>query len=49
MPGLVWKSVIGEKGLVLSWKKRINGKLKITREIYMGDIDRLAGMIVKPP
>ena len=48
MPGLVWKSVNGERRLVLRWKKRINGKLKITKEIYIGDIDRLAHMIENP-
>ena len=48
MPGLVWKSVNGERRLVLRWKKRIDGKLKIIREIYIGDIDRLADMIENP-
>ena len=48
MPGLVWKSVNGERRLVMRWKKRINGKLKITKEIYIGDIDRLADMIENP-
>ena len=48
MPGLVWKSVNGERRLVLRWKKRINGKLKIIREIYISDTDRLADMIENP-
>ena len=48
MPGLVWKSVNGERRFVMRWKKRINGKLKITKEIYIGDIDRLADMIENP-
>jgi transposase len=48
MPGLVWKNINGEKRLVLRWKKRINGKLKTTREIYIGDMDRLADMIGNP-
>jgi hypothetical protein len=39
MPRLVWKNINGEKRLVLRWKKRIDGKLKITREIYIGDMD----------
>lgn len=43
--GLVWKSVNGERKLVLMRKKRLNGKLKIIREIYMGNIDGLADMI----
>jgi hypothetical protein len=48
MPGLVWKSVNGEKRLVMRWKKRINGKLKITKEIYIGDMENLADMIEHP-
>ena len=48
MPGLVWKSINGEKRLVMRWKKRINGKLKITKEIYIGDMDNLADMIENP-
>ena len=48
MPGLVWKNINGDKRLVLRWKKRINGKLKTTREIYIGDMDRLADMITNP-
>jgi len=48
MPGLVWKSVNGEKRLVMRWKKRINGKLKITKEMYIGDMDNLADMIEHP-
>ena len=36
MPGLVWKSINGRKYLVLRWKKRVKGKLTITREIYVG-------------
>ena len=48
MPGLVWKNINGEKRLVLKWKKRIDGKLKITKEIYIGDMDRLADTIGNP-
>ena len=48
MPGLAWKGANGERRLVMRWKKRINGKLKITNEIYIGDIDRLADMIENP-
>jgi transposase len=32
----------------MRWKKRINGKLKITKEIYIGDMDNLADMIEHP-
>jgi hypothetical protein len=48
MPGLVWKTVYGKRTLVLRWMKRINGKLKITNEIYVGDIDRIADIIQNP-
>jgi len=45
MPGLLWKRINGKRYLVLRWKKRINGKLKIIREVYIGDIDKLADII----
>ena len=48
MPGLVWKSVGGKKRLVMRWKKREKGKLKIVKEIYIGDMDSLASMIENP-
>jgi len=48
MPGLVWKTINGKRYLVLRWKKRINGKLKIIREVYIGDIDKLADIIQNP-
>jgi len=48
MPRLSWKTINGKKYLVLSWKRRINGKLKIIREVYIGDIDKLADIIQNP-
>lgn len=48
MPGLVWKTINGKRYLVLRWKKRVNGKLKITREIYVGDLERLASILENP-
>ena len=48
MPGLVWKRINGKKYLVLRWKKRVNGKLKITREIYIGDLENLVDIIQNP-
>jgi len=36
MPVLVWKTISGKRHLVLRWKKRINGKLKIIGEVYIG-------------
>ena len=48
MPGLVWKSIGGKKRLVMRWKKRINGKLKIVKEIYIGDMEGLASIIENP-
>ncbi|MEM0135567.1 MAG: transposase, partial [Thermoplasmatales archaeon] len=48
MPGLVWKSIGGKKRLVMRWKKRENGKLKIMKEIYIGDMETLANIIENP-
>lgn len=48
MPGLVWKTINGKRHLVMRWKKRVNGKLKIMKEIYIGDMDRLADMLENP-
>ncbi len=48
MPGLVWKTINKKKYLVIRWKKRINGKLKILKEVYVGDLDRLAEIIENP-
>ncbi len=48
MPGLLWKRINGKRYLVLRWKKRINGKLKIIREVCIGDIDKLADIIQNP-
>ncbi len=48
MPGLVWKTINKKKYLVIRWKKSINGKSKIIKEIYVGDLDRLAEIIENP-
>ncbi len=41
MPGIVWKSVHGKKYMVLRWKKWENGQSRVTKEIYIGDEERL--------
>jgi transposase len=48
MPGIVWKSVHGKKYMVLRWKKWINGKSRIVKEIYIGDEERLARILENP-
>ena len=48
MPFLVWKTIGGKKRLVLRWNKRIDGKPKITKEVYIGDMENLARMIQNP-
>ena len=48
MPFLVWKTIGGKKRLVMRWNKRIDGKPKITREVYIGDMENLARMIQNP-
>lgn len=48
MPGLVWKTINGKKYLVIRWKKSINGKSRIIKEIYVGDLERLAEIIENP-
>jgi len=48
MPGLVWKTINKKKYLVIRWKKRINGKSRIIKEVYVGDLDKLATIIENP-
>ena len=45
MPFLVWKTIGGKKRLVMRWNKRINGKARITKEIYIGDMENLARIV----
>ena len=48
MPGIVWKSVRGKRYMVLRWKKWIDGKSRIVKEIYIGDEERLAHILENP-
>ena len=48
MPFLVWKTIGGKKRLVMRWNKRIDGKPKIIKEVYIGDMENLARMIQNP-
>ena len=48
MPGIVWKSVHGKKYMVLRWKKWENGQSRVTKEIYIGDEERLARILENP-
>ena len=48
MPFLIWKTIGGKKRLVLRWNRRIDGKPRVTKEIYIGDMDNLARMIESP-
>jgi transposase len=48
MPFLVWKTIAGKKRLVMRWNRRIDGKPKIIKEIYIGDMENLARMVERP-
>ena len=48
MPFLVWKTIGGKKRLVMRWNKRIDGKPKIIKEVYIGDMENLARMMQSP-
>ena len=48
MPFLVWKTIGGKKRLVMRWNRRINGKPKVIKEIYIGSMENLARIIEKP-
>ncbi|EQD75041.1 hypothetical protein B1B_02334 [mine drainage metagenome] len=48
MPFLVWKTIGGKRRLVMRWNRRIDGKPRVTKEIYIGDMERLARMIENP-
>ncbi|MHB1648154.1 MAG: IS1634 family transposase [Cuniculiplasma sp.] len=48
MPFLVWKTIGGKKRLVMRWNKRVDGKPKVVKEIYIGDMEKLARIIEHP-
>jgi len=48
MPFLVWKTINGKRYLVMRWNGRVRGKVRILKEVYIGDMDRLASMIEHP-
>ncbi|MEM4067053.1 MAG: transposase, partial [Candidatus Micrarchaeaceae archaeon] len=48
MPFLVWKTINGRRYLVMRWNGRIGGKVRILKEVYIGDMERLASMIEDP-
>ncbi|PMP74108.1 MAG: hypothetical protein C0180_05000 [Aciduliprofundum sp.] len=48
MPYLTWKNIGGKKRLVMRWNKRINGKSRVVKEIYIGSMDNLAKLIEQP-
>lgn len=48
MPFLVWKTIGGKKRLIMRWNKRINGKPKVIKEVYIGNMENLARMIENP-
>jgi len=48
MPYLTWKTIGKKKRLVLRWNKRINGKSRVVKEIYIGDMENLAKLIEQP-
>ncbi|MGC8514565.1 MAG: IS1634 family transposase [Thermoplasmata archaeon] len=48
MPGIVWKSIHGKRYLVLRWKKWENGQSRVTKEIYIGDAERLSRILEDP-
>ena len=48
MPFLVWKTIGKKKRLVIRWNKRINGKARVIKEIYIGNVENLARIIENP-
>ncbi|MGC8565753.1 MAG: IS1634 family transposase, partial [Thermoplasmata archaeon] len=48
MPYLTWKNIGGKKRLVMRWNKRINGKSRVVKEIYIGSMDNLEKLIEQP-
>ena len=48
MPFLVWKTINGKRYLVMRWNGRVRRKVRILKEVYIGDMDRLASMIEHP-
>ena len=48
MPFLVRKTIGGKKRIVLRWNRRTDGKPRLIKEIYIGDMDNPARMIEGP-
>ncbi len=48
MPFLVWKTINGKRYLVMRWNGRVDGKVRVLKEVYIGDMERLASMIEDP-
>ncbi len=48
MPFLVWKTINGKRYLVMRWNGRVGGKVRVLKEVYIGDMERLASMIEDP-
>jgi hypothetical protein len=48
MPFLVWKTINGKQYLVMRWNGRVGGKVRVLKEVYIGDMERLASMIEDP-
>ncbi len=48
MPFLVWKTIGGKRRLVMRWNRRVNGKPRVIKEIYIGSMENLARMIQNP-
>ena len=48
MAFLVWKTIGGKKRLVIRWNRRVNGKPKVVKEVYIGDMENLARIIEHP-
>ncbi len=45
MSGTVRNTINGKKHLVMMWKKRIDEKLKMIKEIYIGNMENLANIL----
>ncbi len=48
MPFLVWKTIGGKKRLVMRWNRRVDGKPRVIKEIYIGSMENLARIIENP-
>ncbi len=45
MPFLLYKTIVGKIRRVMKWNKHVNERVRIAKEIYIGDMENLARIV----